>query len=119
MKLTPKQLLVMELNRHTGGNGAFIYELLEAAVGMTIAEYNGDRISKTEAERIYGPSTIKELESSPIEGLFFRNSGSRNSKKFYSRKAIDEAISKMGWPMSQDPIRRKRTRYVRKKKEAK
>lgn len=118
--MTPKQTLILELNRHTGGNGAFVYELIEAAVGMALAQFKEDRISKTAAEKLYGASTIRELENSIYaEDLFYRNSGAKNSKKFYSRQAIEAAISKMGWPMINDPLRRKRARYKRKKKEKK
>ena len=116
--MTPKQTLIMELNRHTDGNGAFLYELIEAAVGMALAQFKEDRISKTAAEKLYGVSTIRDLEASPYsEDLFYRNTGAKNSKKFYSRQAIDAAIAKMGWSRFDDPLRRKRARFTKKKKD--
>lgn len=118
-KLTPKQTLIIELNSLTNGNGAFLYKLIEAAVGMTMEHYKEDRISKTEAEKLYGVSTIKHLEATSTDDLFFRNSGAKNSKKYYSRQAINAAIAKMGWPLENDPLFRKRRRYTKKKKDAK
>lgn len=108
----------MEFNKRFGGNGAEVYNLLQVVVDMALARFKDERISKTQAEKIYGVALIRELESTiPSDELYYRTSGAVNSKKFYSRAAIEAAIAKMGYPMGEDPLRRKRARYKRKRKE--
>lgn len=116
--MTNKQLVIMEFNKRFGGNGAEVYNLLQVVVDMALARFKDERISKTQAEKIYGVALIRELESTiPSDELYYRTSGAVNSKKFYSRAAIEAAIAKMGYPMGEDPLRRKRARYKRKRKE--
>lgn len=115
--MTDKQAFIMELNKHTGGNGAFVYEMLQKVADMATARAKDVRISKTQAEKIYGVALIRELEATvPSDELYYRTSGAVNSKKFYSRVAIEAAIAKMGYPMGEDPLRRKRARYKRQSK---
>lgn len=117
--MTNKQLVIMEFNKRFGGNGAEVYNLLQVVVDMALARFKDERISKTQAEKIYGVALIRELEATvPSDELYYRTSGAVNSKKFYSRVAIEAAIAKMGYPMGEDPLRRKRARYTRKKKES-
>ena len=112
--MNPKQTVISQLNLYTNGNGAFVYDLIQAAVGMALARFKEDRISKSAAEKLYGVATIRDLEASVYsDDLYYRNCGAKNSKKFYSRQAIDEALTKLGWSRFDDPLRRKRARYRR------